>query len=268
VTAHVRSGDRITVGGARIVAELAAAAAPAVPLELEGTDPPPANPVVTDQGDGTYTVACTVPAPGEYRLSVHVQGQPVAGSPLRLVCVSGQRFDWETEGDVYGDRGILYHLATAGGTAPWANPHPVVVEVTTMAPLPAGFPSDLVGNATAANCFTANAEGAWMAVDLRTHHVIPTAYVLSGRRDHSNHHPRSWVLQGSRDGVEWTTLHTHTQDATINDDVRTGRWRLDQCPVSEFGWSRFRIALTGPDAFGTHHLVASGLELYGVLLSA
>ena len=73
---------------------------------------------------------------------------------------------------------------------------------------------------------------------------------------------RNWVLQASNDGVVWTTLRTHTNDAS-----------LGSLPMSEASWSletdshfrHFRIMQTGVNSVGDTFLMCAGMELYGLL---
>jgi len=84
------------------------------------------------------------------------------------------------------------------------------------------------------------------------------------RQDGSTTFMRSWVLQGSMDGRNWTSLRVHDGDATI-------------CHPGQFAWPIvgppallpfrfFRVALTGPAAGSVSNawnLCICFLELYG-----
>jgi hypothetical protein len=48
-----------------------------------------ALPAVTDNNDGTYTVAATIIQPGLYRLTLTMLGQNVSGSPFDLRVTQG-----------------------------------------------------------------------------------------------------------------------------------------------------------------------------------
>jgi hypothetical protein len=70
---------------------------------------------------------------------------------------------------------------------------------------------------------------------------------------------RSWTFEGSSDNVNWTTLKDHKHDYKCKDGVAT--WEMK---VSEM-YNLFRIRQTGKNAYGTHELVLSSLELSGLV---
>ena len=79
---------------------------------------------------------------------------------------------------------------------------------------------------------------------------------------------RNWLFQVSKDGKNWTTLYTHTDDSSLNEPGSTASWPLEP-PEDSQGWRHIRLLQNGKNASGqTHYLSLSGLEIYGTVLEA
>ena len=258
VTAWTRSKERVTVGGDRVTARLVSA-----------VDGSATEATVVDVGDGTYTVSYAVASAGEYRLDVVVNGRAVRGSPFAVtVAVSVGRLFTFTGPPFYDNNGVIYYLATAGGTRPWANPHEAgVVTVSFSSDAGYGVNRFVANKAPAAGeyCHTNSLANSWMSVSLNGRRVIPNTYVISSDQYGLSGADllRSWRLEGSLDGTTWTTLRTHTNDTTLTAATLTGYWPVDGASSA---FSNFRILHTGPNTSGDYHLMASSLEIYGELL--
>ncbi len=132
--------------------------------------------------------------------------------------------------------------------------------------LPYGHLEDILSRDSAAlNCHTNDDKRSWFAVDLGLW-VLPTAYTLRHARGYGKSALRHWLFQVSKDGLTWTTLFTHVDDASLNEPGSTATWPLEP-PVGETqGWRHIRIQQMGKNASGqTHYLSLSGLELYGTV---
>ena len=255
LTAWTRSKERVKDGGDRVMARLVSAAGGSA---IEAT--------VTDSGDGTYAVAYAAPtAAGEYRLDVAVDGRAVRGSPFAVTVVATRKFTF-TGPPYYDNKGVIYYIATAGGTRSWTNPHDAGAVVVSFSSKVVGNLGMFVANKLhAANeyCYTSNQANAWMSVSLNGKRVIPVGYVVSAdASSRNNHFLRSWCLDGSLDGMTWTTLRTHTNDATLSQANLSGYWSLDGVRSA---FSYFRIMQIYPNSAGTYELVASSFEIYGEL---
>ena len=222
VTAWTRSKERITVGGDHVTARL-----------VRSGDTTATEAAVVDAGDGTYAVTYAVHVGGEYRLDVRVNDRPVKGAPF-TVSVAAPRVFTYTGPPHYDSHGVIYHLATAGGTRPeWTNPHDAGV-VTVSFSSDGGTGVQLfVGNKVPEagdHCHTANQPSSWMCVSLNGKRVVPSGYVLS-TCGHGigggGYLLRTWRLEGSMDGTAWTTLREHPDDGTLTQATPTGFWTLN-----------------------------------------
>ncbi|XP_068683255.1 E3 ubiquitin-protein ligase HECTD1-like isoform X4 [Montipora foliosa] len=172
----------------------------------------------------------------------------------------------------FDENGIIYWLGTNGKLIPdWVNPGSVgIVAISTSEGrgLPYGKVEDILSRDSAAlNCHTNDDKNAWFAVDLGVW-VIPTCYTLRHARGYGRSALRNWLFQVSKDGKNWTTLYTHTDDNSLNEPGSTASWPLEP-PTDAEGWRHVRLQQAGKNASGqTHYLSLSGFEVYGTIVGA
>lgn len=79
---------------------------------------------------------------------------------------------------------------------------------------------------------------------------------------------RNWLLQASKDSVNWVTLVTHNDDRSLTEPGSTCTWTI-LCPTEESeGFRHIRIQQNGRNASNqTHYLSLSGFEIYGRIIS-
>uniref|UniRef100_A0A8C4QC48 E3 ubiquitin-protein ligase n=1 Tax=Eptatretus burgeri TaxID=7764 RepID=A0A8C4QC48_EPTBU len=181
----------------------------------------------------------------------------------------GQTFVFHHQHD-FDDNGIIYWTGTNAKAAyEWINPAAyglVVVSSSEGRNLPYGRLEDILSRDNSAlNCHTNDDRNAWFAIDLGLF-VIPEAYTLRHARGYGRSALRNWLFQVSKDGQNWLTLCTHTDDYSLNEPGSTATWPLES-PKSELqGWRHIRLKQMGKNASGqTHYLSLSGFELYGTV---
>ena len=111
-----------------------------------------------------------------------------------------------------------------------------------------------------------------MEVDLKTRSLCVDHYCLRNT-PHSgnatNYSLLHWELQGSNSApgsdAQWVTLRRHERDSSL---PRVGAGVYGWAVNGAASFRRFRVLQTGPNARSrgnSHHLMCSGIELYGVL---
>lgn len=172
----------------------------------------------------------------------------------------------------FDENGIIYFIGTNGKTSPeWVNPGQYGLIAVTSSDgrnLPYGRLEDILSRDNSAlNCHTNDDKRSWFAIDLGLF-VIPSCYTLRHARGYGRSALRNWLFQMSRDGINWTTLYTHTDDTSLNDPGSTSSWPIE-VPSDEYqGWRHVRIQQCGKNASGqTHYLSLSGFEIYGQVVS-
>lgn len=165
----------------------------------------------------------------------------------------------------FDENGIIYFIGSNGKTTEWVNPAQyglVTITSSEGRQLPYGKLEDILSrDSVSVNCHTKDNKKAWFSIDLGLN-VIPSAYTLRHARGYGRSALRNWLLQMSKDGVNWTTLVTHNEDKNLSEPGSTATWPIE-CADDE-GYRHVRIQQNGRNASGqTHYLSLSGFEIYG-----
>ncbi|XP_076816720.1 E3 ubiquitin-protein ligase HECTD1-like isoform X3 [Clavelina lepadiformis] len=170
----------------------------------------------------------------------------------------------------FDENGIIYWIGTNGRTSyEWINPAQFgLIYITTSdgRSLPYGKLEDLLSRAsTPLNCHTSDNSKAWISMDFGIW-IIPTAYTIRHSRGYSKSALRNWLFQGSKDGQNWVTLYSHTDDHSLNEPGSTATWPILQQESETKGWRHFRLQQNGKNASKQMSYVSmSGFELYGTV---
>jgi hypothetical protein len=98
--------------------------------------------------------------------------------------------------------------------------------------------------------------GQWICWDFREMRVRPTHYTMMAR------YPKSWVVEGSLDGMNWTEIDRQTDNEAFNKNPETASFRISKPVESRF----IRLSQTdknheGKDFLGYLYVV----EFFGTL---
>ncbi|XP_030384649.1 E3 ubiquitin-protein ligase Ufd4 [Scaptodrosophila lebanonensis] len=171
----------------------------------------------------------------------------------------------------FDEEGLLYYIGSNGKTCEWVNPAQYgLVQVTSSEgkTLPYGKLEDILSrDSISLNCHTKDNKKAWFAIDLGVY-IVPNAYTLRHARGYGRSALRNWLLQASKDGVNWTTLISHVDDKSLVEPGSTASWPIVCAADDEQGFRYIRIQQNGRNASGqTHYLSLSGFEIYGHVVS-
>ncbi|XP_014233753.1 E3 ubiquitin-protein ligase HECTD1 isoform X8 [Trichogramma pretiosum] len=183
----------------------------------------------------------------------------------------GKKFTFKYQHD-FDQNGLIYWIGTNANTcSEWVNPGQYGLVVVTSSDgrnLPYGHLEDILSrDPSAMNCHTNDDKRAWFSIDLGVW-IVPNSYTLRHARGYGKSALRNWMLQASRDGINWSTLYTHVDDCSLNEPGSTATWMIDSTSVGDEegaqGWRHLRLQQTGKNASGqTHYLSVSGFEVYG-----
>uniref|UniRef100_A0A6P4FNM6 E3 ubiquitin-protein ligase n=1 Tax=Drosophila rhopaloa TaxID=1041015 RepID=A0A6P4FNM6_DRORH len=167
----------------------------------------------------------------------------------------------------FDEEGLLFYIGSNAKTCDWVNPAQYgLVQVTSSEgkTLPYGKLEDILSrDSISLNCHTKDNKKAWFAIDLGVY-IIPTAYTLRHARGYGRSALRNWILQGSKDGLSWTTLSSHVDDKSLVEPGSTATWPITCAADDSLRYRHIRIQQNGRNASGqTHYLSLSGFEIYG-----
>jgi hypothetical protein len=167
-------------------------------------------------------------------------------------------------------KGIINWIATAGGRSAWDNPHITKKIIVTPSSIEKGDPKHLVAR-TPSELWTKDVPASWLMIDLGPHtRALPNYYTLRHGGNYRGDSIRTWDFQGSVDGKTWTVLRRHTNDSSLNQPFGVHSWVIDLpidvlAATAEQAYRFFRILQRGHNSSNHNFLVASGIELYGML---
>ena len=175
----------------------------------------------------------------------------------------GKATDFRFE-SAFDTNGILHHIGTRGGTAAYRNPHELGEVVSSGSSFMMGAVEYFVEHAHAAPVYnyTSNVPESWLAVDLgEGRSLVVDHYCLRSDKYGNDNKLRNWELQGSLDGQTWQTLRAHQGDSSLSSQpMSTAAWPVD---AGARAFRHFRILQTGVNGSSQHHLMCTGIELYG-----
>ena len=188
------------------------------------------------------------------------RSKPRARRGCGVACVFSSAFD---------TNGALYHIATQGGARPYRNPHTAGDVVVSSSKSEGNFRASVLVDHISEPCknfksVVSGESNRWVAVDLGEGRSLRLDHYCLRSDNYATHKLRSWNLQGTNDGVEWTTLRQHVNDQSLEDTpMSTAAWPVEGCDVA---YRYFRIFNTGPNSGNAEYLMCAGIELYGQLL--
>jgi hypothetical protein len=160
--------------------------------------------------------------------------------------------------------GIIWHLASTSG----GNLHDLgIVSVRASgvygSSYEAKFALDLQNRSS--HFFSQNEANSWIRYNFNNIHVVPTHYsILSRPYEPNDYHPRSWCLELSDDGNEWTEVHRCTDNSDVKGNSIIGTYEVSKSVKCRF----VRLRQTGKNHSNRDYLQLSGLEIYGTLFEA
>ena len=167
----------------------------------------------------------------------------------------------------FDDNGVLYHMGCLGHEGTWANPHESKAVVCTSSSVDgtsnlkgivARFPTHFA---------TKSAAKSWIGVELSNLTLQPSFYTLrnTDNTEARNLSLRSWKLEGSKDGKQWTQLDERNHDNTLNQKSQTVTLAVPQSTAASQYYSHFRLTQTAANSGGGQQLCVGGVEMYGRL---
>ncbi|KAF9603927.1 hypothetical protein IFM89_039147 [Coptis chinensis] len=161
-------------------------------------------------------------------------------------------------------------MGTSYGIHQWVNPV-LSKKITMTASSPSSRftdPKALVSRTYQATSFAGprvedGKRCSWWMVDIGQDHQLMCKYYTL-RQDGSTAFIRSWAIQGSLDGKNWTDLRVHENDQTICKPGQFASWPIND-PTALLPFQLFRVILTGPTTSDSipYHLCVCLIELYG-----
>ena len=103
----------------------------------------------------------------------------------------------------------------------------------------------------------------YVCFDLKERRVQLSSYSIKSYNGNQNsYNLKNWVIEISKDGINWTTIDEHQNDSTLNGKYITGTFKIQ----NEHEFSRFiRLRQTNKNWENDYYMILSSFEIYGKL---
>ncbi|NBU23936.1 MAG: hypothetical protein EBS38_08575, partial [Actinobacteria bacterium] len=169
---------------------------------------------------------------------------------------------------------LFFWLGTNGYSQDWANPAPNANPTA---------PTNYTNNAhcfltastygggnifalcdrTTTSFFTNNVSGSWVKVDLGTGRSLSCSNYSIRNPNVSTDALRNWVLEGSNDDTNWTTVDSRTSDTSLSGSGAWANFTCNQGVTTSFRY--WRIRQTGLNSSSQNTLYMGEFTPYGTL---
>jgi hypothetical protein len=106
---------------------------------------------------------------------------------------------------------------------------------------------------------SANSVNQWLCYDFRSRRVRLSHYSI--RSFSGNYYPRSWVIEGSLDGRNWSQIDRQEGNTKLDAQHPTGTFAVTECDAYRF----IRLRQTGRNSGSSQYLIVVAFELFGYL---
>lgn len=111
--------------------------------------------------------------------------------------------------------------------------------------------------------YSTSSPNSWICFEFKENQVIPKNYqIRSFNSGPNSQHPKSWVIEGSKDNNSWTILDEQNNCSYLNDAHKTHIFNISNS--EEFRFIRMRI--TNTNWANNYHLIINSFEIYGKLI--
>jgi hypothetical protein len=156
--------------------------------------------------------------------------------------------------------GIIAHLSSEFG----GNVHDQgIVNITSRSVISDSALPKLAADLQSMSHFhSQKAADQWICYDFKDWRVRPTNYSI--RANSSNYFLRSWIFEGSMDGLSWSLLDDQKDNSTANSTHPIATFSISQSSAFRF----LRLRQTGKNANGNDYLVLVAFEIFGDLIGS
>lgn len=105
-------------------------------------------------------------------------------------------------------------------------------------------------------------ENQWILFDFKQNEIIPTYYLLRSQFDYINN-LKSWMIEGSVDGINWTLLDKRLENYSLKSKNVTEKFLIQKPMRCKF----IRLTQLGLNWNNNNFLIISGIEFFGKLIS-
>ncbi|KAK8843598.1 hypothetical protein M9Y10_024657 [Tritrichomonas musculus] len=106
-----------------------------------------------------------------------------------------------------------------------------------------------------------NIPNSWICFEFKENKVVPTHYQIMPCCSPNYSNPKSWVIEGSNDDINWELLDERINCSDLNYPYKPKIFNISNPNKNEFRFIRMR--LTGPTWYDSNYFIFCSFELYG-----
>ena len=158
--------------------------------------------------------------------------------------------------------GIIAHLTREYGGS--VHDHGIV-NVTASSVVSSAFPKNATDLETRSFFISKPNSNSWICYDFKERRVLPTSYsVKSYDCGPGGWNLKSWVLEVSQNGSDWTVVDSRNDNHDLDDSLVTRNFTISQSPKEAVQFIRLHQLA---NQNGNHQLCIAALEIFGTLSS-
>lgn len=136
----------------------------------------------------------------------------------------------------------------------------------TYSSINAGDPFDLLKYNESHYFETRNVPNSWICFRFNKHKINPSSYILKSYGSSSNHQPKTWVLEGSKDGQDWRILDEQNNNSSLRGSDKVQLFSISKEKNNKESFEYIRIRQTGPNCLNHDYFELNSIEFYGQLI--
>lgn len=115
--------------------------------------------------------------------------------------------------------------------------------------------------------YTANLENSWICFEFKNHKIIPSSYTIrSCYYEKNKQHPKSWIVEGSENGFDWTIVDEQRNCSALNGSNLVRNFSIKNESEKKFKFIRIHQTERNWNSFfNVNCLSFCSIELYGKL---
>lgn len=112
---------------------------------------------------------------------------------------------------------------------------------------------------------TYSQENSWICFDFIDHQISPSYYAIrSCNYKKNSNHPKSWIIEGSNDNINWDILDKHNNNAKLNGANLVASFSIQNTDSKKYRFLRMRqLKSWNPDA---DFFNIKNIEFFGTLI--
>jgi hypothetical protein len=136
-----------------------------------------------------------------------------------------------------------------------------IVKVSASSHFSNRVPENILNFSQDSYFYSEDAADQWIGYEFTSCLVTPDRYTLQTRQYGGGYHLQSWVIEGSRNGEDWTEMDRRPTVKEMDEQNFVKSFPIERPMQCAF----LRLRQTGPNSNGRHQLTLSRFEIFGEL---